>query len=201
MAAAISHYGIGPTLINEAAFVHPFAFVTDSAIGARSKVWQFASVIRGAVIGEDCSVAAGAMVDGARVGDRTLVSHNVALHPGFIIGSDVFIGPNATLCNDAWPRAPKAGFAGFVPAIAYGDVEQQRKFATIIVEDGASIGAGAIILPGVVIKEGAMIAAGAWVNRNVPAKHLFTRDGGILEISDEIEKKRLEMRTRLASYL
>ncbi|MEG3085550.1 DapH/DapD/GlmU-related protein [Sphingomonas sp. PB2P12] len=38
-----------------------------------------------------------------------------------------------------------------------------------MVEQGASIGAGAIILPGVRIGKGAMIGAGAVVTHDVPA--------------------------------
>jgi acetyltransferase-like isoleucine patch superfamily enzyme len=38
-----------------------------------------------------------------------------------------------------------------------------------LVRRGASIGAGAVILPGVTIGEGAMIGAGAVVTKSVPA--------------------------------
>ncbi len=38
----------------------------------------------------------------------------------------------------------------------------------IVIEDGAWLGAGAIILPGITIGEGAVVAAGAVVSRDVP---------------------------------
>jgi tetrahydrodipicolinate N-succinyltransferase len=50
---------------------------------------------------------------------------------------------------------------------------------TVIVKDGASIGAGAIILPGVVIGENAMVAAGCVVDRPVPSGRLLRRDGSL----------------------
>ena len=87
--------------------------------------------------------------------------------PGFKIGSDVFIGPNVTLANDAWPQAKKDGYE---PEAFDG-----TRWA-VIVEDGVSIGANAVILPGVRIGKGAMIAAGSVVTRNVPPGALWKRD-------------------------
>ena len=45
----------------------------------------------------------------------------------------------------------------------------ELKYAPIVIKDGAHIGIGAIIMPGVTIGEGAVIGAGAVVTRNVPA--------------------------------
>jgi acetyltransferase-like isoleucine patch superfamily enzyme len=42
-----------------------------------------------------------------------------------------------------------------------------------VVKDGATIGANAVVLPGVVIGKRAMIAAGAVVDRDVPDDHIF----------------------------
>lgn len=168
-------------MIHPTAFVHPKAHVEDSTIGPRCKVWQFASVIRGTVLGSDCNVASGATLDGPVFGDRCIVSPGVDIGPGFLIGSDVFIGPNVVLCNDRWPRVDKAGF----------DIEALRATPTVIVQDGASIGANAVVLPGVVIGAGAMIAAGAVVNRSVPAGALFRRDGRIEMIGSQHNTKRM----------
>lgn len=157
--------------------IHPKAHVEGSTIGARTKVWQFASITRGTVLGEDCSVAPFALLDGAKFGDRCIVSMFVAMGAGFIIGDDVFIGPSVTFCNDAWPRANKEGFdlAGL----------QDGSIVCVRVGNGASIGANAVILPGVTIGEGAMIAAGAVVGRDVPARHLFKRDGSMQPITGQ----------------
>lgn len=158
-------------MIDEDAFVHPLAHVDASVtIGPRTKVWQFASVIRGTRLGRDCTVASGALLDGPVFGDRCIVSQNVAMGPGFKIGNDVFIGPNVTVCNDAWPVTSKLGF----------DAARFRDgFITVLIEDGVGIGANAVILPGVVLGAGSMIAAGAVVDRNVPPYCLWTRDGKV----------------------
>lgn len=186
-------------LVDKTAFVHAFACVADSAVGARTQVWQFASVIRGAVVGEDCVIASGTMVDGSRVGDRSHISPGVEMGPGYIIGPDVFIGPNATFCNDRWPRADKTGLGLWVPAIAWASSELSRAHMAIVVERGATIGANAVILPGVVLGQYCMIAAGAVVERDVPPRHLLSRDGTLKEISDDDEASHLLGRVRLAA--
>lgn len=155
-------------MIDDTAFIHPKAQVDRGCtIGARTKIWQFASVIRGAMLGDDCTVASGACLDGSRVGNRSILCHNLAAGPGFLIGSFVFIGPNCTLANDAWPRAEKLGWNA--------DAFDGDNWA-IIIEDGATIGANCVVLPGVRIGANAMIAAGSVVERSVAANNLW-KDG------------------------
>jgi acetyltransferase-like isoleucine patch superfamily enzyme len=166
------------TMISSSAFVHPKAEVSpDCEIGAGTRVWQFASVIRGARIGEGCNIASGACIDGSRIGNRCVIGHNLAMGPGFLIGDDVFIGPNVTFCNDAWPRARKDGFdaSKFDGAFHWA----------VIVERGASIGAGSVILPGVRIGRGAMIAANSTVTRDVEPHTIWIGDGETREIVAE----------------
>lgn len=172
------------------AFVHPKAHVEGSKLGAGTHVWQFASIVGGAVLGNDCSVAPHAMLDGCRFGDRVRVGPSVSMGPGFVVGDDCFIGPSVTFCNDMWPRADKHGF----------DVEPMRsgEFVTIRVGNGVCIGANAVILPGVTIGDGAVIAAGAVCGKDVPARHLFKRDGKIVEITPAWTKCRRMRRAKEA---
>lgn len=164
-------------------FVHPKAEVHDDcSIGAGTKIWQFASVIRGARIGKDCNIASGACIDGSVIGDRTVIAHNLAMGPGFKVGNDCFIAPNVTFCNDAWPRADKTGFNA--------DAYTEGRYA-VIMEDGASVGAGAVILPGVIIGAGAMVAANATVTRDVPENTLWIGDGALREIQGDADKVRI----------
>mgnify|MGYP000087069306 CR=1 FL=1 len=77
----ISAYG----RIDQTAFIHPKAEVhRDVTIGARTKIWQFASLLRGAVLGDDCTMASGACFDGSRAGNRVILCHNLAAGPGFL---------------------------------------------------------------------------------------------------------------------
>ena len=80
------------------------------------------------------------------------------LWDGLRVGDDVFIGPNVTFTNDKFPRSK-----------AYPDQFLQTK-----IENGASIGGGAVILPGVTIGIGAMVGAGAVVTKSVPPYAIVT---------------------------
>jgi acetyltransferase-like isoleucine patch superfamily enzyme len=171
-----------PDMVHKDAFIHPQAFVEASRIGARTKIWQFASVIRGSVLGEDCAVANCSLLDGAWVGHRSIISQCCSIGPGFYIGNDVFIGPLVTFCNDRFPATNKVDFH---PEILRDD------FITIKIKDGASVGANSVLLPGIVIGEKALVAAGSAVKKNVPDNHLHRRDGSLVEIKEEWRHNRM----------
>lgn len=170
-------------MIDPYAKIHHLAHVEDSTIGANTRVWQFASVIRKATVGEECQVAAGAIIDGAHIGHGCIISNGAHVNPGIWIGDGVFIGPRVTLCNDTWPRTSKQGF----------DLDKMisGEFITTRIEDGASLGASAVILPGVIIGRRAMIAAGAVVDRSVPPDCIFKRSGTIAKIDQERFHRRM----------
>lgn len=155
--------------------IHSRAHVEGSTIGKGTKVWQFASVIRGAEIGDDCTIASSAIIDGAILGNGCLIGHGCSINPGTRIGDRVFIGPLVTICNDRWPRVGKDGFD--VAALLLKGV------STVDIGDGVSIGAAAVILPGVSIGTCAVIAAGSTVTRSVEAYHLHKRSGEIVVLS------------------
>jgi acetyltransferase-like isoleucine patch superfamily enzyme len=134
--------------------VHPNGICESDAVGAGTRIWAFAHVLPGAVLGSDCNICDGVFVEGDVVlGDRVTVKCGVQLWDGVRVGDDVFIGPNATFTNDPFPRSK----------------QRPERYAVTEVHDGASIGANATILPGLVIGRGAMVGAGAVVTRDVPA--------------------------------
>lgn len=146
--------------------IRPNAFVGDDVeIGGGTMVWQFATVIRASKVGADCSIASCSIVDGAIVGDECSIGHGAQLHPGTKIGNRVFVGPGAIICNDMWPSVSKDGF----------EWPPEGKF-TVIVEDDVTIGASAIILPGVRLGKGSFVAAGAVVGDDVPAGLVYRRN-------------------------
>lgn len=160
--------------IDSSAFIHQLALVSQSEVGRMTKVWQFASIIRGARVGAHCTIGSSALVDGAEVGDFCLVGHGAAIEPGVRLRDKVFVGPGVVFCNDAWPRTDKGDFS------VAQFLEDGR--VTILVEEGASIGARAVILPGVVVGSLAMVAAGAVVSRSVPPRHVWKRNGDCMPI-------------------
>ena len=157
--------------IHHSAFIHPKAHVEADkvSIGAGSKVFQFGSVTRGSKLGEDCVVWPFAMIDGAQIGDRCKIASGVVMGAGFKLGDDVFVGPNVTFANDMWPEANPEGFDDAA-------LREGGKFV-IVVENGVSIGAGAVILPGTYLRTGCLIAAGAVVQGVVPENMVHRKTG------------------------
>ena len=136
------------------ATIHPLADVQSKAIGEGTRIWQFAVVLVGASIGRDCNICAHTFIENdVEVGNNVTIKCGVQLWDGIRVGNDVFIGPNVTFCNDLYPRS--------------GVRDSRRKLLNTSIEDGASIGAGAVILPGITIGRNAMIGAGAVVTKDV----------------------------------
>lgn len=132
---------------------HPLADVQTSNIDVGTRIWQFVVVLPGAKIGKDCNICSHCLIENDVVlGDRVTIKSGVQLWDGLRLGDDVFIGPNASFANDRFPRSR----------------QKPEKFLITTIHDGASIGAGAVILPGLEIGRNAMVAAGAVVTRSVP---------------------------------
>jgi UDP-2-acetamido-3-amino-2,3-dideoxy-glucuronate N-acetyltransferase len=148
-------------------FVHPQALCESKNVGSGTRIWAFAHVMSGAVVGSGCNVGDGAFLEaGAIVGNRVTIKNQVMIWDGVVIGDDCFLGPGVIFTNDRTPRSPRMPQA----AKRYGRPENWR--SSTIVESGASIGAGAIIVCGVKIGQYAMVGAGAVVTRDVPAHQL-----------------------------
>ena len=134
-------------------FVHALGICESTTVGSDSTIWAFAHVLPGAVIGRNVNICDHVFIENdVIVGDRVTVKSGVQLWDGIELQDDVFVGPNATFTNDGFPRSKK----------------YPESFPRTIVEKGASIGGGAVILPGVCIGRNAMIGAGAVVTRDVP---------------------------------
>lgn len=137
----------------KSSIVHLPSLVWETAyIGERTIIWFFSQVGDGVVIGDDCVIGSNCYIGfKSRLGNRVHVNHGSFLPNRSIIWDDVFIGPNVTFCDDKYPKAGNKNYHAEPP----------------VVEAGASIGAGAIILPGVVLGERCMIGAGAVVTEDV----------------------------------
>jgi UDP-2-acetamido-3-amino-2,3-dideoxy-glucuronate N-acetyltransferase len=119
--------------------------------------------------GEDVVVFSFTNLYGCRIGDRTRIGPFVEIQRGAVVGADckiqshtficdgvtieddVFVGHGVMFVNDNLPRA--AGDWELLPTV---------------VERGASIGSGAVILAGIRIGAGALVGAGAVVTKDVP---------------------------------
>ena len=133
--------------------IHPTAEVSTNNIGTGVTIWQSVVVLSGATIGNDVNINAHCFVENnVVIGDRVTIKSGVYLWDGIVLEDNVFVGPNVTFTNDKLPRSK----------------QYPSEFLKTVVCDGASIGGGAVILPGVRIERGAMIGAGAVVTKNVP---------------------------------
>lgn len=139
--------------------IHPAALCESSDIGDGTRVWAFAHVLPGAVIGRDCNICDHVFVEGGVVlGNRVTVKNGVLLFDGVTVEDDVFLGPGVVFTNDLVPRREvRKAPADLFPTL---------------VRHGASIGAGSVIVCGTEIGEYALVGAGAIVTRNVPAHAL-----------------------------
>ncbi len=137
-------------------FVHPQALVESETIGEGTRLWAFAHVMKGAIVGKNCNIGDHAFIESnVVVGDGVTIKNGVAVWDGVSLGDHVFVGPNAVFTNDRNPRA---------------EVKKTREqFVVTKVHQGASIGANATVLCGVSIGRYAFVGAGAVVIRDVPA--------------------------------
>lgn len=136
-------------------YVHPTALVETDKVGGGTRIWAFAHIMEGAVVGEDCKVGDNAFIEsGAVLGDRVVVKNNSLIWHGVSIGDDVFVGPNTVFTNVLAPRARYQTYP--------------ENWVKTEVGDRVSIGANSTIVCGIRLGTNSMIGAGSVVTRDVP---------------------------------
>lgn len=131
-------------------------------IGSGTKIWGYTHIRNGAVIGKNCTIGKNVFIDAdVRIGDNCKIQNNASLYHGTMIENGVFIGPHVILTNDKLPRAIRPD--GKPKGI------EDWTVGKILIKYGASIGAGAIILPNVTVHEYVLIGSGSVVTKDVPA--------------------------------
>ncbi len=134
--------------------IHPQALVDSGVpIGNGTRVWAFAHIVQGAVVGDDCNICDHTFIEGGvRIGNRVTIKCGVYLWDGLVLEDDVFVGPCAAFTNDLQPRSKV----------------YPKSYPVTTLRQGCSIGAGAVILPALAIGRWSMVGAAAVVTRNVP---------------------------------
>lgn len=142
--------------------IHPSAEVAPSArIGDGTAIWNEAQVREGARIGRDCVLGKGVFIDlDVVLGDRCKVQNRASLFRGLTLEDGVFVGPHAVFANDRFPRA--------INPDGSRKSDDDWEVGPTLVKEGASVGAGAVVLPGLTIGAWALVAAGAVVTGDVP---------------------------------
>ncbi len=155
-------------------------YISDSAkIGDNTRIWHFSYVGDRTEIGSNVKIGSLVHIDyDVKIGNDCKIEGMAYLPPLTRIGDNVFIGPNATLTNDPYPMS--------------------GKMTGVTVEEGAIIGAKAVIKAGVKIGKNSIVAMGAVVTKDVPENVLVAGvPAKIKYAKDKYDKKR----NRWAEYL
>ncbi len=129
-----------------------YSIMKDATIGEDSVIYDQVNLYK-CNIGKNTKIDSFVYIEeGVVIGDNCKIRPFCFIPSGITIGNSVFIAPNVTFTNDKYPRSE-------------GDWE----LLETIVENGVSIGAGAVILPGIRIGKNSLVGAGAVVTKDVPA--------------------------------
>jgi UDP-2-acetamido-3-amino-2,3-dideoxy-glucuronate N-acetyltransferase len=151
--------------VSSRVFVHPHGLCESDHVGTGTRIWAFAHVLADAKVGHDCNICDHAYVEGGvTIGNRVTVKNGLLLFDGVTIEDDVFLGPAVVFTNDLRPRA----------AIKRG----RDELLPTLVQVGATLGAGVVVVCGLTIGAHAFIGAGAVVTRDVPAHGLVVGNPG-----------------------
>ena len=132
-------------------YLDPWSRVKTHKIGRGTKIWAFTNILHGALIGRNCNICDRCFIEeDVVIGDCVTIKTGVSIWNGVNIDDDVFIGPGVQFCNDKYPRSK-----------SYINPLHTH------LKTGCSIGAGAVILPGISIGKNATIGAGSVVTKNV----------------------------------
>ncbi len=124
--------------------VSPFTNLYGCRIGDETRIGPFVEIQRDAVIGARCKIQSHAFICS-----------------GVEIEDEVFVGHGTLFINDKFPRA----------TTDWGALKTDADWTLTrtVVERGAALGSGAVVLGGVRIGAGALVGAGAVVTRDIPA--------------------------------
>ena len=125
------------------AVVAPFTNLYGCSIGEGTRIGPFVEIQRGVSVGARCKVQ----------------SHTFVCE-GVTIEDEVFVGHGVMFVNDKLPRATTES----------GELQGAEDWTMLetVIERGASLGSGCVVLGGVRVGAGALVGAGAVVTKDVP---------------------------------
>ena len=136
----------------------PYRLLTDVRFGEGVVVYPFTNLY-GCSIGDFTRIGPYVEIQGgAQIGARCKVQSHTFVCEGVRVGDDVFIGHGVMFVNDKFPRSSTGG--------ELSGPEDWTLLETIV-ENGAAIGSGAVVLGGITVGRGALVGAGAVVTRDV----------------------------------
>jgi UDP-2-acetamido-3-amino-2,3-dideoxy-glucuronate N-acetyltransferase len=137
----------------------PYRLITDVTFGEGVVVYSFTNLY-GCRIGDETRIGPFVEIQGgAVIGARCKVQSHAFVCEGVTVEDEVFVGHGVLFINDKRPRASRDD--GTL------QTDEDWELLETVVERGASLGSGAVILGGVRIGAGAMVGAGAVVTKDV----------------------------------
>ena len=143
-------------------------------------------------IGRDCIIRSGSTIySSVSIGNRVLFGHNVVIREKVVVGNRCKIGTNvvidgkSTIGSDVsiqtgvyictYSTVEDGVFLGPCCVLTNDKYVMQKKFKLIgpTVKRGASVGANALLFPGITVGRGAVIGSQAMVNSDVPPKMIY----------------------------
>lgn len=143
-----------PTVIGDNCIIRTGTVIyTDVRLGSHVRTGHNVIIREEVTVGDHSLIGTGVIIDGkTSVGSKVSIQSGAYIPWKTTIEDHVFLGPNCILTNDKYVMRTPYELKG------------------PIIRRGASVGAGAIIMPGVELGEEAVIGAGSVVTRDVSPK-------------------------------
>ncbi len=140
--------------------------VETKRIGYGTRIWAFSHVMYDVSIGANCNIGEHCFIEGgAVIGSNVTIKNGNMLWDGVTLEDGVFVGPHVSFTNDLYPRSPRL-------AQAKQRYNGRDWLVPTLVQQGASLGAGAVLLAGITVGEFSIVGAGAVVPCDVPVHAL-----------------------------
>lgn len=139
----------------------------ECIIGRGTKIWHFSHIIKGSVIGRDCSIGQNVMIGpDVTIGNTVKIQNNVSVYPGVTLEDGVFCGPSMVFTNVFNPRS-------YIP--------RKDEIRPTTVKEGATLGANSTIICGHTIGRFAFVAAGSVVLHEIPDYALVAGNPAVIK--------------------
>ena len=161
--------------IGNDATIRAFTIIyADVTIGDNFQTGHHVVIREKTTFGNKIVVGSGSIIDGyTTIGNEVKIESQVYIPTNVTIGNNVFIGPGATLTNDRYPQRLRDEYVPEGP----------------ILEDGVTVGANVVIVPGVRVGKGSFLAAGSIVSKDVPPWSLVKGSSGeILPLPEKLKE-------------
>ena len=184
---------VGPVSIGDRTFIGSNCVIGHPSVSELTELREahrFTSKAQTA-IGKNCVIRSGSSIySSVKVGNDVIFGHNVMLREEVTVGNGTKLGTN-TVIDGKSSIGSNVSIQTGVYICTYSTVEDgvflgpccvftndkyvvQKEFKLIgpTVKKGASIGANAVLFPGIVVGEGAVVGSQALVNHDVPPRSI-----------------------------